>query len=73
MGELAGISGKEAVRRFVKLGYIVARQKGSHVRLIDPTGYRGKLSVPLHRELRIGLLKRLIRDAKSTPKEFLDY
>lgn len=71
MGELAGISGTSAVKRFMKLGYVVARQRGSHVRLMDPSGYRGKLTVPLHKELGIGLLTRLIKDARSTPKEFI--
>lgn len=71
MGILAGISGKKAIVKFVRLGYVVARQRGSHVRLIDPTGHRGKISIPLHKELGIGLLKRLIKDAKITPDEFL--
>ena len=72
MGELGGISGKIAVKKFLALGYIVARQRGSHVRLADPTGRRPKLVVPLHKELKTGLLARLIKDAQITLEEFLE-
>jgi len=64
MGELGGISGREAVKRFTRLGYVVVRQRGSHVRPRHPlNGYRHPLTIPLHRELKIGLLLRLIQDA----------
>lgn len=33
MGELSGISGREAIKKFQRLGYFVVRQRGSHVRL----------------------------------------
>lgn len=70
MGELGGISGKEAIRRFVCIGYKVVRQRGSHARLVHANG--GKpLTIPLHRELKPGLLTALIRDANIDRKTFL--
>jgi predicted RNA binding protein YcfA (HicA-like mRNA interferase family) len=60
MGELRGISGKEAIRRFTKIGYLIVRQKGSHVRLHHPT--RRPLTIPMHKELQTGLLRQLIQD-----------
>jgi predicted RNA binding protein YcfA (HicA-like mRNA interferase family) len=68
MGTLAGISGKDAIRRLKKLGYIIVRQKGSHVRLNHPA--KPPLTVPLHRELKKGLLLQLIRDTGCDPKSF---
>ncbi len=73
MSSLAGISGREAVRRFEHFGYRVVRQRGSHVRLRHSiTPERRPLTVPLHRELKVGLLRQLIRDAALAVDEFLD-
>ncbi len=71
MSILAGISGKEAVRKFQKIGYRIIRQRGSHVRLIH-SGGREPLTIPLHHELKIGLLAHQIKLAKLTVQEFLD-
>lgn len=62
-------SGAEAVRKFQKAGWIVARQKGSHVMLTKP-GYQWTLSVPQHSELGPGILRKLIRQAGLTVDEF---
>jgi predicted RNA binding protein YcfA (HicA-like mRNA interferase family) len=67
---LPRISGRDAVRVFKMVGYEVARQRGSHVRLYCPGGSRLPLTVPDHRELKTGLLRRLIRDAAMTVEEF---
>jgi len=50
-----------------------ARQQGSHVVLKKQTtdGEVGCV-VPLHRELAIGTLRGLLRQAKVTPDEFMD-
>ena len=69
MGELGGISGKETIRRFLSLGYEVIRQRGSHVRL-RATG-RKMLTIPLHKELKIGLLHQLIKDSGISLDDFL--
>jgi len=62
-------SGVDAVRKFQRAGWSVARQKGSHVMLIKP-GYQWTLSIPLHSELGPGLLRKLIRQAGLTAEEF---
>lgn len=72
MGEkLILCSGSEAVRKFQKAGWTVVRQKGSHVMLIKP-GYQWTLSIPQHKELGPGLLRKLIRQADLTIKIFND-
>lgn len=70
MGQLPRLSGQDAVRVFCTFGYQVVRQRGSHVRLRDPTGRRRPLTVPAHRELKTGTLRRLVRDAGLTVEEF---
>lgn len=59
------ISGDQAVKAFEKLGYEVSRQKGSHIRLhhkFDKT--KKPLTIPRHKELGRGLLRKLLRDAE---------
>lgn len=72
MGKLAGVSGREAVKKFQRLGYVVTRQRGSHVRLHHISSLRKPLTVPMHRELKFGLLRQLIKDAGATFEEFKD-
>lgn len=64
-------SGAEAVRKFQKAGWAVSRQKGSHV-MLTKTEYLWTLSVPQHKELGTGLLRKLIRQASLSAKEFND-
>ncbi|MBC5796549.1 MAG: type II toxin-antitoxin system HicA family toxin [Dolichospermum sp.] len=71
MGRLSNISGKQAVKIFEKLGYVVDHQTGSHIILWHES--KPILSVPNHKELAPGLLRSLIRQAGITVDEFLEY
>jgi predicted RNA binding protein YcfA (HicA-like mRNA interferase family) len=71
MGKLGNISGKEAVKAFQKAGWQLIGQVGSHVVLVKP-GVRVNLSVPQHKDLSVGTLRALIRNAGLTVDEFLD-
>jgi len=62
-------SGFDAVRKFRKAGWTVARQKGSHVMMTKP-GFQWTLSIPQHDELGPGLLRKLIRQADISIEEF---
>jgi len=62
-------SGAEAVRQFSKAGWAVARSKGPHVMLVKQ-GYQWTLSVPQHKKLGPGLLKKLVRQAELDADEF---
>ncbi len=62
-------SGAEAVKKFKRAGWTVDRQVGSHVMMVKPE-YPYTLSVPQHRELGVGLLKKLIKQASLTVDEF---
>lgn len=62
-------SGAEAVKKFQRKGWTVKRQKGSHI-MLTKEGYFYTISVPNHKELGIGLLKKLLKQAQITIEEF---
>ncbi len=70
MGKLANISGKQAAQAFERAGWHPIGQLGSHLVLIK-TGVRVNLSVPQHKELSVGTLRALIRNASLTVDESL--
>ena len=63
------VSGAQAVRAFERAGWVVARQKGSHIILKKPVTFH-TLSVPDHDELDSGTLRSLIRKVGLTVDEF---
>ncbi|GAB7387105.1 type II toxin-antitoxin system HicA family toxin [Bacillaceae bacterium] len=70
MPPLPVVSGREAIAAFEKIGWTVARQKGSHITMIKP-GERNILTIPDHKELDRGLLRAKIRDAGITVEDFI--
>jgi len=65
------VSGREAIKKLERAGWTLARRRGSHMMLTHPD-YRWTLSVPDHRELGPGLLRKLIRQAELTVEQFND-
>ncbi len=62
--KLPQISGIELVKVLSKHGFVVVRQKGSHIRLEKNTESGIiKLTVPNHRVLKKGTLNRILKDA----------
>ena len=69
MGKFANISGKKAVKTFVKFGYNHVHTSGDHAILQKadaPT-----LSIPLHKEVAPYLLRSQIKKAGISIEEFL--
>ena len=66
---LPRVSGKEVVRAFERLGWEVARHRGSHIVMVR-AGHAATLSVPDHSEVAKGTLRSLIRAAGVTVAEF---
>jgi predicted RNA binding protein YcfA (HicA-like mRNA interferase family) len=62
-------SGAEAVKKLQRMGWKVARQKGSHV-MLTKDGYFYTIAVPMHKELGIGLLKKILQQAQISTAEF---
>ena len=71
MGRLGNISGKEAAKAFEKAGWTPMGQVGSHLILVKE-GVRANLSIPQHRELSVGTLRALIRNAGLDVEAFLE-
>ena len=72
MHKLRRLSGEEAIRALEKIGFVRVRQRGSHVILKrqTPEGTVGCV-VPLHRDLAIGTLRGILKQAKVDLDEFL--
>ncbi len=69
MSLLRGVSGKDAVKAFVKAGGVVRRGKGDHVNIKMPNGEL--ITIPVSGDLKIGLLKSAIRKAGLEDEEFI--
>ena len=70
---LGRVSGQAAIRALEKLGFVQVRQRGSHVVLRKQmAGGTAGCVVPLHRELAIGTLRGILRQAGVTPEEFME-
>lgn len=68
MAKLPLVSGKIAVKVFCKIGYQTTRQRGSHIRLHHFS--KRPLTVPNHKVLSKGLLRKLLRDVELSVDEF---
>ncbi len=71
MPRLRRVSGEEAIRSLERLGFKRIRQRGSHVVLKKQTS-QGEVGwvVPLHKELAIGTLRGILKQAGVSPDEF---
>ncbi len=72
MPKLRRVSGRETIRSLERLGFVQVRQRGSHIVLKKKT-LEGDVgcAVPIHRELAIGTLRGILRQAGITPNEFM--
>jgi predicted RNA binding protein YcfA (HicA-like mRNA interferase family) len=71
--KLPVVSGRQAIRVLERVGYEVVRQRGSHIRLRDESDPEHlPVTVPDHKNLKPGLLRKIVRDANLTVDEFVD-
>lgn len=69
MPKLPRVSGAEAQRALERLGFIKLRQSGSHVVMRRES--KGCV-VPMHPELKVGMLAGLLRQADVSPEDFIE-
>jgi len=62
---------REVLKAFERLGWEVARQRGSHIIMTKP-GHIATLSIPDHPKVARGTLRSLIAKAGISLEEFLD-
>ncbi len=74
MTRLGTYSGSDVVHAFQKAGWVVSRQKGSHVAM-EKADCEATLSIPVHKgkDVKRGTLRALIRDAGMTVEEFISH
>ena len=70
MSKLPVISGKECIKALEQLGFIIVRQRGSHIVLVRENS-KTTVIVPNHKELDRGTLRAIIRQADLTVDEFV--
>ena len=68
MAKLPRVSGAETVRALERLGFSIARQRGSHI--VMRRGQSGCV-VPNHREIKTGTLAGVLRQAGVSVEEFI--
>lgn len=71
MSSIPVLSYTEIIKALQKAGFIVVRQKGSHIRLQKRTQTQTiKITVPAHKPVKKSTLARIIKDAGLTLEEF---
>ena len=68
MSRLPILSGRAIVKVLAKVGYVEVRQRGSHIRL--RCAGKTSITVPNHKSVGPGLLRKMLRDAELTVEEF---
>lgn len=69
MPKLPRVSGAEVVRALQRMGFAVARQRGSHIVLRRESS---GCVVPNHRELKTGTLAGVLKQAGVSVEDFLN-
>jgi predicted RNA binding protein YcfA (HicA-like mRNA interferase family) len=69
LAKLPSVSGKKLIRALGKLGFVVVRQKGSHVILQRESNL---LTVPLHDPIKKSTLNTILKQADVSLEELLD-
>jgi predicted RNA binding protein YcfA (HicA-like mRNA interferase family) len=69
MPKLPILSGKDIIKILERMGFDNVRQKGSHV--VMKKGSVGCV-VPMHKEVAIGTLHGILRQANISPEDFMN-
>jgi predicted RNA binding protein YcfA (HicA-like mRNA interferase family) len=71
MPKLPILSGADVVKALGRLGFEQVRQRGSHVVMSSCVGGGQGAVVPMHREVKLGTLSGILRQAQVGQDEFL--
>lgn len=73
MNKVPSLNYSEVIRALRRDGWLVVRQKGSHIRLqkrmVDGTL---KLTIPAHRPIKRSTLSHILKQAKLSSERFLE-
>ena len=71
MTKVPSLSYRKVINALQRAGFVVVRQKGSHIRLQKRTKEKAlKLTVPAHTPIKKTTLAKIIRDANLSLEEF---
>ena len=70
MSKLPVVSGAECVKALGKVGFVVYRQRGSHITMVRKSP-PSQTTIPNHKELDRGTLRSIIRQVGLTVDEFV--
>ena len=63
------LSGDDLVKKLLKLGYVIVRQKGSHIRLSKKYDEgEHPITIPNHNPIKIGTLNSILSDLSEKMK-----
>ncbi len=74
MSRIGSYKGEEVVKAFQRAGWKITRQRSSHV-ILEKEGHEATLSIPVHKgkNVKRGTLRDLIKDARMSVDEYLEY
>jgi len=71
MTKLPSLQYTEVLHALQKDGWVIVRQRGSHIRLQKHTPTETlKLTVPAHRPIKRSTLSHILKQARLSPEEF---
>jgi len=59
------ISGNELAALLQKFGYKITRQSGSHLRLTRIAEEKHHITIPIHKNLKVGTLNNILKDVSE--------
>ena len=65
------ISGQELVKALLRAGFVVNRQRGSHI-VLRRGNPDARVVVPDHKQIRAGTLRQILTEAGLTVEQFLE-
>ncbi len=71
MTKLPVVSGEQVIKALKRAGFYVHHQKGSHVTLRRGEYPHDRVVVPVHRAVKKGTLRSIIRDTGLTVEDFV--
>lgn len=71
MSKLPVISGQDCMKALQKIGFVIRRQKGSHI-IMQRRDLYAMVIVPNHRTMKPGTLRKIIQDAGMPVSQWMN-
>jgi predicted RNA binding protein YcfA (HicA-like mRNA interferase family) len=65
------LSGRDLIKALQKIGFVVQRQRGSHIILRRDSPF-ARVTVPNHKNLRVGTLRTILHEAQLTVEQLME-